>query len=71
MTAAQGANRGGGAGLSDSVAQVGREGNLERRRLALPLGLNKAQKGSRRVTRVDFTRIAKFSPKKKNLIFLQ
>ena len=46
MTAAQGANKGGGARLSDSVAQVGREGNLERRRFALPLGLNKAQKGS-------------------------
>ena len=63
MTAAQGVNRGGGAGLSDSVAQVGREGNLEQRRLGLPLCLNKAEKGSRRVTRVDFAIIAKFSPK--------
>ena len=63
MTAAQGANRGSGTGLSDSVAHVGRERNLERRSLALPLGLNKAQKGSRRVTRVDFAIIAKFSPK--------
>ena len=34
--AAQGANSLGGAGLSNSVAQVGREGNLEWRRLALP-----------------------------------
>ena len=63
MTAAQGANRGDGARLSDSVAQVGREGNLERKHLSLPLGLNKAQKGSRRVTKVDFSIIAKFSPK--------
>ena len=63
VTAAEGVNSGGCAGLSDSVAQVRREGNLERRRLDLPLGLNKAQKGSRRVTRVDFAIIAKFSQK--------